>query len=377
MYNLMRRAAADFDLVLVAFAGDSLEAPRELLEICCEVVLVKRSGTHLLPSTARPDVVEEFDSPAFHAAVRQTVRKWKPAIAQLEFTQMAQYAADCAPAKTILVEHDVTFDLYRQLLAQGDDWELRRQLARWIPFETAAWRNVDCVVTMSESDRKLAMSHGISAAKVACLANGVDLERFQPSAQPPEPRRLLFIGSFAHLPNVLALDFFLREVWPSLVPLGATLHVIAGSRHRYFLDRYRDRVRLDLAQPGIEVEDFVADVRPAYQRAAIVVAPLVASAGTNIKIMEAMAMGKAIVSTPAGIHGLDLEPGRDVLVAKTPEEMARAIAGLFADPAQREALERAARRTVERDFDWDTIAEQQKELYESLCGQASLTAKAT
>jgi len=338
---------------------------------------VKRPGTHLLPSSARPDVVEEFDSPAFHAALKQTVRKWKPAIAQLEFTQMAQYASDCAPAKTILVEHDVTFDLYRQLLAQGDDWELRHQLQRWIPFETAAWQQVDCVVTMSETDRKLAMSHGVAETKTFCLANGVDLERFQPAAQAPEPRRLLFIGSFAHLPNVLALDFFLREVWPRLKPLNPVLHVIAGSRHRYFLDRYRDRAQLDLAQPGIEVEDFVADVRPAYQRAAVVVAPLVASAGTNIKIMEAMAMGKAIVSTPAGVNGLDLDSGRNVLVTPTPDEMARAIAGLFEDIALREKLEREARRTVERDFDWDKIAARQSELYNRLAGQPNLTAKAT
>ena len=377
MYNLMRRAAQDFDQVLVAFCSEAAELPRELREICREVVLVKRPGTHLLPSTDRPDVVEEFDSPAFHAALRQTVRKWKPAIAQLEFTQMAQYAGDCAPAKTILVEHDVTFDLYKQLLAQGDDWELRHQLDRWIPFETAAWRQVDCVVTMSEADRKLAIANGVSEANTACLPNGVDLHRFQPGEDAPEPRRLLFIGSFAHFPNVLALDSFLRDVLPQITALSPALHVIAGSRHRYYLDRYRDRVQLDLEQLGIEVEDFVADVRPAYRRAALVIAPLVASAGTNIKILEAMAMGKAIVSTPAGINGLELNPGGDIVVTSSPDEMARAIIQLFENVPLRESLEREARRTVERDFDWERIAARQKELYNRLLGQPSLTAKAT
>ncbi len=166
------------------------------------------------------------------------------------------------------------------------------------------------------------------------------------------------------------MDFFLREVWPRLQALQPVLHIIAGARRQYFQDRYQNRVQPDLSQPGIEVEDFVADVRPAYRRAAVVVAPLVASAGTNIKIMEAMAMGKAIVSTPAGINGLDLHPGDDVLVTGTACEMAQSIVELFENPARRESLERAARQTVERDFDWDAIARRQAELYLELLKRA-------
>jgi GT2 family glycosyltransferase/glycosyltransferase involved in cell wall biosynthesis len=366
MFNLMRRAAGDFDQVLVTFTEQPGEVPEELLSICCEVVLVKRHGTHLLSSTRRPEVVEEFDSPSYHAALRQTVHKWKPSLAQLEYTQMGQYAEDCLPAKTILVEHDITLDLYHQLLAQGDDWEVRHQLERWIPFEKWAWSQVDRVVTMSEKDSKITLAAGVSPKRTVCLPNGVDLERYQPVEGDAERRRLLFIGSFAHLPNLLAMDFFLREVWPRLRTAGSTMHIIAGQRSQLYLERYQDRIHLDLAQPGLELEDFVPDVRPAYSRAAVVVAPLLASAGTNIKIMEAMAMGKAVVSTPAGVSGLDLESGKDVIVASTGAEISQAILELFDDPAKRYRIEHQARRTVENRFGWDAIARKQKHLYEEL-----------
>ena len=364
MFNLMRRAAADYDQTLVCFSTNPDTPPTELLDICVEVVLVKLTGSHSRPSTDRPDVVEEFDSPAFHAALRQTVRKWSPQVAQLEFTQMAQYAPDCAPAPTVLVEHDITFDLYEQLLALNDDWELRRQLDRWRRFETSAWKQVDCVVAMSGKDRRM-----VSGSRAVALRNGVDLERFRPTGAAPDSKRLLFIGSFAHLPNLLALEFFVKQVWPLLDGIAPALHVIAGMRHEYFLDFYKDKTAVNLRQPRIELEGFVADVRPAYERAAIVIAPLLASAGTNIKILEAMAMGKAIVTTPAGINGLDLDPG-EALVTESAEGMALAIRELLENQPRRRALELRARQTAERRFGWDTIAGQQKKLYQSLVAQS-------
>ncbi len=368
MYNLMRRSADEFDLVLVAFTDRLETPPPEVLAICAEVVLVQRTGSHALPATGRPEVVEEFDSLAFRAALQQTVRKWRPDVAQLEFTQMAQYADECAPAKTVLVEHDVTFDLYQQMLLLEDGWELRRQLELWRKFELDAWRMVDRVVTMSEKDRTLVGEGAVT------LPNGVDLDRFRPAVGEPETRRLLFIGSFAHLPNLLAVEFFLKEVWPLLH--DATLHIIAGAQHEYYLNHYRDRVSVDLsgaltgdlAGAGIEVSGFVSDVRSAYQRAAVVVAPLVASAGTNIKVLEAMAMGRAVVSTPAGVNGLDLAPDDDFLVARTAAEMAAAIERLLSDAGERRRIEAGARRRVEREFGWDTIARRQARLYRDLIG---------
>src|SRR5262249_20688066 len=210
------------------------------------------------------------------------------------------------------------------------------------------WTRVDRVVVMSEKDQQ------VVPGSIA-IANGVDLERFKPSSEPPEPRRLLFIGSFAHRPNVLGVEFFLKHVFSRLNDVK--LHVIAGLRYERFWD---------LQHLGVEVEGFVSDVRTAYRRAAIVIAPLVASAGTNIKIMEAMAMGKAIVSTEAGIHGLNLDRRRDVVVTDSPEEMADAITHLLENRQDRITLELHARATVERIYGWDAIATEQVDLYRSL-----------
>ncbi len=360
MFNLMREAAKTFDQILLVFV-DELAAPAaELLAICNEIVVVRREGSHLLPSSARPDVVEEHDRPEFRAALSATLRKWRPEIVQLEFTQMALYAGACRPAKTILVEHDITLDLYGQLLRDKEDFDTRLQHGKWVVFEERAWGEVDAVVTMSEKDRRT-----VNRPNAHAILNGVDLARFTPSEEEPIANRILFIGSFAHLPNVMALDFFLREVWP-LIGEKAVLHIIAGQRHEYFLERCADRITLPLDQANIEVAGFVSDVRGDYNRAAIIIAPLVASAGTNIKIIEAMAMGKAIVTTPAGINGLELVDGRDVVIANTGAAMAAAIARLIDTPKERKALGRAARRTAGEQYGWDRIGQTQAELYRTL-----------
>jgi GT2 family glycosyltransferase/glycosyltransferase involved in cell wall biosynthesis len=353
MFNLMREATKTHNQVLLAFVEELAPPPPELLALCADVVLVQRKGSHLNTSPERPDVVEDFDRADFRAALRWSIRKWSPIIVQLEFTQMGLYAPDCRPAKTVLVEHDITLDLYEQLLEHKDDWETRRQHRLWVRFEKRLWGEVDAIAVMSEKDRER-----IGRKNAIVIRNGVDLERFRPVEGAPEPRRLLFLGSFAHLPNLLALDFFLAEVWPRLE--NVTLHIIAGKNHERYLDGR------DFNRPGIELEGFVSDVRGAYGRATVVLAPLVASAGTNIKVMEAMAMRKAIVATPAGINGLDLTDGEDVLIARTGAEMAAAIDSLLEDPARRQAIEATARRTAEERYGWDRIGAEQAAMYHTL-----------
>ncbi len=97
IYNLMKIAAEHRDQILIAFCDELAKPAEQLLDICREVILVRRRGSHYRRSTPRPDVVEEFDSEVYRAVTKQAIRQWRPGIVQLEFTQMAQYAADCRP----------------------------------------------------------------------------------------------------------------------------------------------------------------------------------------------------------------------------------------------------------------------------------------
>jgi glycosyltransferase involved in cell wall biosynthesis len=129
----------------------------------------------------------------------------------------------------------------------------------------------------------------------------------------------------------------------------ARLRVVAGSEP----ERYWSGDKLD---SRIVMHAFVADLRPLYAQAAVVAVPLLVSAGTNIKVMEAMACRKAVVTTPVGCTGLGLEDGRDAVIRDEWSAFAGAIADLLADPGRREAIAAAARRTVEARFGWDAIA---------------------
>ena len=351
IFNLMAQAAHDFDLVLVGFV-DEWEAPAaELLALASEVVVVRRTGSHYRVSDTLPDTVEEFASATFAAALQQTISKWSARIVQLEWTQMAQYASHCASAKTVLVEHDITYDLYCQMAMQDPkNTELNTQLERWRAFETNSWASVDRVVTMSKKDRQT-----VGLATACAIPNGVDTVRYQPSSEAHGNNTLLFIGSFAHHPNRLAVEWFLAEVWPLLEPLNPTLHIIAGTNH--------ERWNIAANIPGVSIEGFVADVRPAYREAAVVIAPLIASAGTNIKILEAMAMGKAIVSTPAGVNGLEVD---GVEVAESAHDFAAALTRLLNDVELRQRLGIAARQRVEQKYSWKNIGQLQSELYREL-----------
>jgi ribosomal protein S18 acetylase RimI-like enzyme len=294
--------------------------------------------------------------------MRELWRARQADVALVEYTYLASYGGD------VLVEHDVTYDLYAQIrdrrrtIATWWDWW------RWLRFERGAIRRYKHVVVMSDKDRALL---GIHQATI--IENGVDLDRFEPSPETPG-RRLLFIGSFRHFPNIVAFRFLTEEIFPH-VP-DAELTVVAGPDP---LPHWRNHTGTlhPMEHPRIRLLEFIADVRPLYRETNLVLVPTLESAGTNVKVLEALAMERAVVSTPSGCAGLGLEHGKTAWIAGSADGLAEGITQLLDDPTLRANIAQAGRVHAQQHFDWRTIGRRQRALLRELAGDPLVLRAAT
>lgn len=352
MFSLIREIASHFDVVLISFTDQEFTEVDPLLPFCSHVYVVKKPR-YREPrwSSFEPPEVAEFRSPTMQALLARVQAELAIDVVQVEYTMLAPYAGD------ILVEHDVTFQLYRQVRERDRTVSARWNHWRWLRFEKRWIGRYPRVVTMSEEDREV-----LDQPNVEVIPNGVDLLRFVPEHERPG-ERLLFIGSFRHFPNIVAYRFFVDQVWPLLRETrpGIRLTVVAGPDPEL---HWREHTGLPSIprDAGIDVHGFVREVRPLYIEANLVLAPTLVSAGTNLKVLEALAMERAVVSTTSGCAGLGLRHGETVWIADDPEEMAAGIAMLLGDRDRRRQIAEAGRRHAERHFDWRQIGLRQRAL---------------
>lgn len=353
--NLLEKCSEHFDIVLFGFEDGQTPDDYARIRRWCAAVYSAARPRYREPrwSTLLPPEACEFHTRELHDELRRRMAEHQTPLLQAEYTQMARYGPD------ILVEHDITWDLFAQV------HERRRSLAswwdlwRWRRFERRALRAARRAVVMSEKDAALA---GVRQ-KTVVIPNGVDLDRFRATPEPeggtPE---LLFVGSFRHFPNVRAFLFLLDEVWPRIARRELRLTVVAGPQPElYWMARP--------LEPRITLHGYVADVQPLYQRATLVLIPTVVSAGTNLKALEAMASQRAIVSTPSGVAGLGLAHGESVWIASEAQEFAAGILRLLDEPPLRRRLACEARRIAEQRYGWDAIARRQMALWRELLAE--------
>ena len=358
IYHLLREAALTHDIVLLAFVeSETPEDLEPLRKLCAKLVLVAKPR-YREPrwSTLQPPEVLEYQSLAMQKALAASLRDDRVQAVQIEYTQLASYIA--RDRGDILVEHDLTFDLYRQVLEREPTTAARWDWWRWHRFERRALRRAGRVVVMSAKDAALSGS-----TDAVIIPNGVDLGRFSPSPESPG-WRLLFIGSFRHFPNVLAYRFLVEEVWPRVIDRfpDAELTAVAGPQPLLYWQAVTSQLAVSIPS-RVRLLEYVDDVKPLYDQCNIVVVPTPVSAGTNVKVLEAMSMQRAVVSTTSGCAGLGLVHGHSVWVADDAAGFAEGVARLLDDRHLRGSIAEAARRNAELHFSWKRLGALQRRLW--------------
>jgi glycosyltransferase involved in cell wall biosynthesis len=187
------------------------------------------------------------------------------------------------------------------------------------------------------------------------VPNGVDVETFRPGNGTAR-KGIVFVGGMSWFPNADALTYFEGEILPLVRARDAQVKVT-------WVGRAKPEVIASYAQRGIELTGHVDDIRPYVSSAACYVVPLRIGGGTRLKILDAWAMGKAVVSTSVGCEGLEAVDGQNILIRDDPAAFAAAVTTVLRDAGLRQALERNARATAEERYSWNVIGETMRRLY--------------
>jgi glycosyltransferase involved in cell wall biosynthesis len=268
----------------------------------------------------------------------------------------------------VVDSHDIAYELARQFALAGGS--LGRRLyagANWRKLrreELGTYRNADGVYLCSSMDERR-LRDQVPGVRTAVIPNAADVEYYQPrlSDPPTDGRTVVYFGLLSTVPNIDGVTHFAQSIWPRIAAAHPQARwKIIGGRPPPSL--------LALAGPRVELTGFVSDLRPHLAAAAAVVVPLRFGSGTRLKIVEAMAMGKAIVSTTLGAEGIEAVPGRDILIEDEPAAFADAVRRLLADPGLAARIGQSARQLALDRYGWGEAARALESFYRRIIENA-------
>lgn len=332
-------------------------------------VVPKRGSGAFVSALARswlsPDPVDlwKWRVPDMRGQVQALMSAGDVDLCVTDFLFAAANVPTGGPVPVVLFEHNVEHLIWRRLCAvESVPWKRALLEIEWRKLrarEARACLLADLTIAVSEDDRAR-LEEIAPGTPITTVPTGVDTEYFNPAPYTEHHDRLVFSGSMDWHPNEDAVVHFVESILPRIRAERPDVSFTIVGRNP------GPRVRELAAHPGVVVTGTVDDVRPAIGAGCVYVVPLRAGSGTRLKIFEALAMAKAVVSTTVGAEGLALEPEQHFVPADDPTAFAKAVVTLLRSPERRRALGEAGRALVETHYAWPTVAR----VFESHCEEA-------
>ncbi len=373
-YNILRLLARDFEVRALCFfrkasrprpedVATSLEGLGKMAKVEAFEIPQEHSRIRLALDHARSLLTRQsytryaYQSGKFSLRLRQLLSSERFDLVHMDSLDLSAYLPVLKQLPVVLTHHNVESELLRRRAGAGSSPLLRRYLmlqAELTERDERIWcPRVELNVAVSPIDsatlRRLAPD-----ARFTVLPNGVDTEVFTPGEEPQNG--IVFVGGYTWFPNRDSMEFFVDHISPYLrSAAGSPVVTWVGRAPETIQEAYRSR--------GVRLTGYVEDIRPYVQAAACYIVPLRIGGGTRLKILDAWAMGKAVVSTSVGCEGLDARDGENILIRDDPASFAAAVRVVLEDSDLRFRIGANARATAEQQYDWNVIGRKMSTKY--------------
>lgn len=325
--------------------------------------------------TGKPVSLSAFEDLAISNYVRKTLRDHRVDTIFVFSGQMGQYIPDDFRGRVIVDLCDVDSAKFEAYAEAGQRrWINAREARLLARQEERLAHRADTMLLISDNEAGLLTGRieDATGTNIVALGNGIDADFFDPAPvglqqdlEEGEDPQLVFTGQMDYPPNVAAVEWVMAEVMPRLRQRysRARFHIVGRAPGSALKSRHGEN--------GVRVWGEVADVRPFLKSADVVLAPLLIARGVQNKVLEAMAMARPVVLTPAAATGIDATPGRDFIVAELMgEAFVHQISALVGEPSRSEGIGRAARQFVVEKMGWDAVHRQLANLVSGAQGAA-------
>jgi len=309
-----------------------------------------------------PFSVHAHRSKSFGMKMRQVLSEGKIDLIHYDTISLSQFAQSDGDIPKVLTHHNIESKLMERRAKVEKNplvkTYLSLQTKKLQDYERTESPKFAANIVMSDKDGNelKTINHDID---LAVVPNGVDTEYFLPS-QGNETLSLIYTGGMNMFANKDAVLYFLNEIWPAIKAKEPNVEFYAIGQ-----DPPPELVQISQRDRQVIVTGYVDDIRPFVSKASVYVVPLRVGGGTRLKILDAMAMGKVIVSTSIGCEGLKVSNGKNILISDDPAEFAKKTLELLRNQGKRNSLGRAARELVESEYSWETIGKILQHVYES------------